>query len=203
MHDLQDSFWQTILGRRSIRRYRPEPVPREVIERLLTAAIWAPSAHNRQPWRFVVVTQPDGKRALAEAMARRWRADMMKAGLDEEEIENRVQRSQQRLTDPPVLVVGCITMQDMDDHSDEKLAEREYIMATQSLALALGNLMLAAYHEGLGSCWICAPLFAPEEARMALNLADDWQPQAVITLGWPDEERKSERKPLEEVILWE
>ena len=203
MHDLQDSFWQTILGRRSIRRYRPEPVPREVIERLLTAAIWAPSAHNRQPWRFVVVTQPDGKRALAEAMARRWRADMMKAGLDEEEIENRVQRSQQRLTDPPVLVVGCITMQDMDDHADEKLAEGEYIMATQSLALALGNLMLAAHHEGLGSCWICAPLFAPEEARMALNLADDWQPQAVITLGWPDEERKSERKPLEEVILWE
>ena len=202
MDELQDVFWQTLFGRRSIRRYRPEPVPREIIERLLTAAIWAPSAHNRQPWRFAVVTQPERKERLAVAMARRWRRDLSREGWDEAAIRAKVQRSHARLTQPPVLVVGCLTMTDMDDFDDPRLAEAERTMAVQSLSLALGNLMLAAHHEGLGSCWVCAPLFAQDEAQAALGLPDDWEPQALITLGWPDESRVSSRKPLEEVVVW-
>jgi F420 biosynthesis protein FbiB-like protein len=197
-----DAFWQTIFGRRSIRRYRPDPIPRELLERMLTAAIWAPSAHNRQPWRFAMVTRPEAKEALARSMAQRWREDMAQAGLDEAEIKARVQRSRQRLTEPPALVVGCLTMQDMDDYDDARLQQAERTMAIQSLALALGNLMLAAHHEGLGTCWICAPLFAPAAVRSALELPNDWEPQAIITLGWPDEERTSTRKPLQEVVVW-
>ena len=188
--------------RRSIRRYRPEPVPRATIERLLTAAIWAPNAHNRQPWRFAVITRAESKEALAEAMAGRWRADMLRDGLPPEEIEARVHRSRARLTQAPVLILGCITMTDMDSYPDPHRQHLERMMATQSLALALGNLMLAAHHEGLGSCWMCGPLFAPEAVREALDLPADWEPQAVITLGWPDEMRASARKPLEEVVVW-
>jgi F420 biosynthesis protein FbiB-like protein len=202
MNESADSFWQTLFGRRSIRRYRPEPVPREVIERVLTAAIWAPSAHNRQPWRFAIVTRPEAKEALAHSMARRWRRDLSREGWPEAGIEARLQRSHRRLTDPPVLVVGCLTMQDMDGYDDARLQESEHIMGIQSVALALGNLMLAAHHEGLGSCWVCAPLFAPDEVRTALELPDDWEPQAIITLGWPDEERTSTRRPLQEVVVW-
>ncbi len=202
MNDLQDVFWQTLLGRRSIRRYRPEPVPSKLLRRLLTAAIWAPSAHNRQPWRFAVVTTKARKAALAEAMAERWREDMTRAGVQAGEIQARLQRSRQRLTGPPALVVGCMTLRDMDAYADARLAEAERIMAIQSLALALGNLMLAAHHEGLGSCWVCAPLFALDAVRAALELPDDWEPQAIITLGWPDESRTSSRKPLEEVVAW-
>jgi F420 biosynthesis protein FbiB-like protein len=202
MDTSQDAFWQTIFGRRSIRRYRPDPIPRELLERMLTAAIWAPSAHNRQPWRFAMVTRPEAKEALARSMAQRWREDMAQAGLDEAEIEARVQRSHQRLTEPPALVVGCLTMQDMDDYDDARLQQAERTMAIQSLALALGNLMLAAHHVGLGTCWICAPLFAPAAVRSALELPNDWEPQAIITLGWPDEERTSTRKPLQEVVVW-
>ncbi len=198
-----DGFWKVIFGRRSIRRYRPEPVPRAIIERLLTAAIWAPNAHNRQPWRFVVITQAEGKEALAWAMARRWRADMLRDGLPPEEIEARLQRSHARLTQAPVLILGCITMTDMDSYPDPHRQALERVMATQGLALALGNLMLAAHHEGLGACWMCGPLFAPEAVRAALDLPADWEPQAVITLGWPDEMRASARKPLEEVVLWQ
>ena len=54
-------------GRRSIRRYRNDPVPREILEQLLTAAIWAPSAHNRQPWRFVIIAGRSMKEKLARA----------------------------------------------------------------------------------------------------------------------------------------
>ena len=202
MKRTRDAFWQTIFERRSIRRYRPDPIPRAKLERVLTAAIWAPSAHNRQPWRFVVITKDAQKEKLARAMARRWRQDMLREGLAEDEIRARVQRSQQRLTGPPVLVAGCLTMADMDAPDDPHLANAEHAMAVQSVALALGNLMLAAHHEGLGSCWICAPLFAQEEVRAALALPADWEPQAIITLGWPDEERVSSRKPLEEVAVW-
>ncbi len=202
MNDLQDIFWQTLFERRSIRRYRPEPVPEELLRRLLTAAIWAPSAHNRQPWRFAVVMTEARKAALAEAMAERWRGDMKRAGVPAGEIRARLQRSRQRLTGPPALVVGCMTMSDMDAYADARLAEAERIMAIQSLALALGNLMLAAHHQGLGSCWVCAPLFAPDAVRTALELPVDWEPQAIITLGWPDESRTSSRKPLEEVVVW-
>jgi len=196
-------FWQTIFERRSIRRYRPEPVPRELIQRLLTAAIWAPSAHNRQPWRFAVVTEPNRKEQLARAMAGRWQEDMEQEGIPAEEIQARLQRSRQRLIEPSVLVVGCLSMIDMDDFGDPRLAEAERTMAIQSVALALGNLMLAAHHEGLGSCWVCAPLFAQDEVRVALELPADWEPQAIITLGWPDEKRTSTRKPLEEVVVWQ
>jgi len=197
-----DAFWQTIFGRRSIRRYRPDLIPREMLDRLLTAAIWAPSAHNRQPWRFVVITRPEVKEALAEAMARPWREDMLRDGIPPEEMAVRIQRSHDRLTQPPALILGCLTMADMDAYPDPKRQQPERTMAIQSLALALGNLMLAAHHEGLGSCWMCGPLFAPEEVSEALNLPADWEPQAIISLGWPDEERKSERKPLEEVVVW-
>lgn len=199
----QDAFWQTIFGRRSIRRYRPEPVPREVIERVLTAAIWAPSAHNRQPWRFVVISRPEVKRALAEAMGQRWQRDLSREGWDEEAIRAKVARSHQRITQPPVLILGCLTMTDMEAHDEPRLQEAERIMAVQSLALALGNLMLAAHHEGLGSCWMCAPLFAQNEVRAALELPEDWEPQALISLGWPDETRESTRRPLEEVVVWQ
>ncbi len=197
-----DPLWQTLLGRRSIRRFRPDPLPATLLERLLTAAIWAPNAHNRQPWRFAVLTRAEMKEALAQSMAQPWIADMRRDGVDEAEIRARVQRARQRITQPPALIVGCITMTDMDRYPDPERQQKEWIMATQSLALALGNLMLAAHHEGLGSCWMCAPLFAPAEVRQALALPEDWEPQALIALGWPAEQRTSTRRPLEEVLLW-
>ncbi len=202
MENKTDIFWQTIFGRRSIRRYQDKPVPADILERVLTAAIWAPNAHNRQPWRFVVVTSPERKQALAAALARRWRQDLINDGVSAQEIEARLLRSRQRLTQPPVLVVGCLTMQDMDAYADAARQTPEWIMAIQSVSLALGNLMLAAHHQGLGSCWVCAPLFAPAAVRSALDLPKDWQPQAIITLGYPAETRASERKPLPEVTLW-
>ena len=58
-------------GRRSLRRYHSEPVPRELINYMLEAAIWAPSAHNRQPWRFVIIDEDATKARLAREMGRR------------------------------------------------------------------------------------------------------------------------------------
>ena len=86
-------LFDLIKSRRSVRRYTDQPVPPELIMRLLEAATWAPSAHNRQPWRFAVLTQAADREKLAAAMGARLRADRTADGDDPQAIERDVTRS--------------------------------------------------------------------------------------------------------------
>ncbi len=200
MKDEARLFYRLVRSRRSIRRYADRPVDRATIERLLTAAIWAPSAHNRQPWRFVVIDNGYAKERLAEAMNTVLRADLTADGLPSDQIEAHAARRRARLTHAPALILLCTTTADMDDYPDEKRRRAEWIMTTQSVALAGQNLLLAAHAEGLGACWLCAPLFCPEVVRETLGLPEDWEPQALISLGWPAERPPTtDRKPLSAV----
>ncbi len=191
-----------LLSRRSIRRYRPDPVPQALIEQVLTAAIWAPSAHNRQPWRFAVVTDATRKEALARAMGACLRRDLEADGIDEAVIAQDTARSFARLTGAPVLIVVSLSMVDMDEYPDQRRQQHEFLMAAQSTAMAGQNLLLAAHGLGLGACWMCAPLFVPDIVRAALDLPDDWQPQGLITLGYPAETKTKTRHPLEMSVVW-
>jgi F420 biosynthesis protein FbiB-like protein len=195
-------FWRLIQERRSIRRYDGRSVPRSLLEKLLTAANWAPSAHNRQPWRFCVVTNPDVIYALSMRMGKQWRQDLSADGVDPATIERRVAISYARITGAGAAIVACTSMEDMDVYEDEQRAEAEWLMAVQSTALACQNLLLAAHHYGLGACWMCAPLFVPELIRNVLDLPAEWHPQALITVGFPAEARKSQRVPLETRVIW-
>ncbi len=199
---LQTPLVETVLSRRSVRRYRPEAVPHDVIESLLEAAIWSPSAHNRQPWRFAVIETQAQKEALARAMGARLRQDLMVDGVPEAVIEADATRSYSRITTAPVLIALCLTMADMDVYPDDKRGRNEYLMAVQSTAMAGQNLLLAAHDAGLGACWMCAPLFCPDVVQVTLNLPEDWQPQALITIGYPAETRQKTRRPLEMSVLW-
>jgi coenzyme F420-0:L-glutamate ligase/coenzyme F420-1:gamma-L-glutamate ligase len=183
--------------RRSIRRYARRPVERTAVERVLAAATWAPSAHNRQPWRFAVIDDGALQARLADAMSAALRADLAADGLPLDQIEAQAARRRERLTRAPVLILLCVTMADMDVYPDAKRNHAEWTMATQSAALAGQNLLLAAQAEGLGACWLCAPLFCPDVVRAVLALPEDWEPQAFISLGWPDEAPHKERAPLE------
>lgn len=196
------NVWQVIRERRSIRRYTDEPVPRALLERVLDAARWAPSAHNRQPWRFCVVIDGALKRRLGRALGERWRADGLADGTPAEEIERRAAVSFGRLTGASALVVASLSMDEMDSYPDARRSAAEWTMGVQSVALACQNLLLAAHAEGLGSCWMCAPLFAPDTVREVLSLPASWHPQALITLGRPAEARQKERKPLADFVLW-
>lgn len=191
-----EGILDVIRGRRSIRRYLDKPVPRERIQAILDAARWAPSAHNRQPWRFAVIESEERKHALASAMGARLRADLEADGMAREAIERDAARSYRRITGAPVVIVVCVTMRDMDAYADERRGNAEYLMATQSVAMATQNLLLAAHASGLGACWMCAPLFVPETVRRVLNLDSDWEPQALITLGYPAENMVKSRNEL-------
>ncbi len=174
-----------IEGRRSIRRYRAETVPCHLIDTLLEVAVSAPSAHNRQPWRFRVVIDDREKISLAAAMGARLRHDRLADGDTEELVAADAARSYLRITGAPAIVVVCLSEEDMDRYPDAKRSQAEYLMGVQSVAMAGQNLLLGAHAAGLGACWVCAPLFCPEVVRDTLALPQTWEPQGMVTLGYP------------------
>jgi coenzyme F420-0:L-glutamate ligase/coenzyme F420-1:gamma-L-glutamate ligase len=197
---MDNSVLAAIWGRRSIRRYEARELPSELIDEVLTAACWAPSAHNRQPWRFAIIEGAQMKRRLALAMGRALRDDLTADGAPRELIERDMKRSFRRIGGAPLLVLLCLTDRDMDIYPDERRQRNEWVMAVQSVAMAGQNLLLAAHALGLGGCWMCAPLFCPEVVRETLDLPTDWQPQGLIALGYPAEERVKGRRPLADVV---
>jgi len=174
-----------IKERRSVRKYQSRTVPHELIEEVLVAAGWAPSAHNAQPWRFIVLADAQVKRELAEAMAESWAADMAKDGLNIEADKRRVRV--ERFATAPVLILACLTMDGMRKFSDKKRQNSERDLAMQSLGATLQNLLLAAHAKGLGACWFCAPGFCKETVRRVLKIPDEVEPEALIAIGYPAE----------------
>lgn len=190
-------------SRRSVRWYTSAPVPEQLVDDLLKCAIRAPSAHNRQPWRFVVLVDSEVKSQLASAMAHRLMKDRQRDGDASESIETDARRSVCRLVKAPVVIVALMTMRDMDRYSDPRREAAEQMLAVQGTAMAVQNVLLAAHEVGLGACIMCAPAFCPEEVREALGLPGDWIAQCAITLGWPDESRLSaprDRGPLNQIV---
>jgi coenzyme F420-0:L-glutamate ligase/coenzyme F420-1:gamma-L-glutamate ligase len=176
-----------IKTRRSIRKYSPRRVSTGVLSEILEAARWAPSAHNAQPWRFIVLIDESLKRDLAEAMANAWMADMIRDGTPTEVREKLRETSVERFARAPVLVVACLTMKDMIQYKDESRLECEHDLAVQSLGAAVQNMLLAAHSKNLGACWFCAPLFCKETVRKVLKIPEDVEPQALITVGYAAE----------------
>ncbi|HLM22160.1 MAG TPA: nitroreductase family protein [Propionibacteriaceae bacterium] len=194
---------QIIQTRRSIRRYAPDPIPRELLDQILGAAMRAPSPHNRQPWRFAVLKNATSKARLAMAMGERLRADRTRDGDRTDAIEADVTRSRTRIVGAPVVIVVALTMRDMDQYADQHRTHAEHTMAVQSVATVAQNILLLAHARGLGSCWMCAPLFCPDVVRTSLALPADWEPQALITLGRPASPGRD--RPLlaaDETIVW-
>lgn len=183
----ENVYLDFLKSRRSIRKYLSREVPLELIDGILDAVRWAPSAHNAQPWRFFVLTERTAKERLAKAMAERFRQDLEQDGTPRQLAADRAEESVIRFSTSPVIIIACIDMSKMDCYPDAFRQKAEEIMATQSLAAALQNLLLGAFALGLGGCWFCAPLFCPEVVRNSISIPGHYHPQALITLGYPDE----------------
>ncbi len=176
---------EAIRERRSIRKYQPRSVSKKLIEEVLVAAGWAPSAHNAQPYRFIVISDGALKRQLAEAMAEAWAIDITRDGLM---IDSAAMRSKvDRFSTAPALILGCLSMNGMIRFRDGRRQKVERDLAMQSLGAAVQNLLLAAHAKGLGGCWFCAPAFCRETVRKMLSIPDDVEPEALVVLGYPSE----------------
>lgn len=165
---------ELIKQRRSVRRFRSEPVPEALVRQLLEAACWAPSAGNLQPWKFYVVTDGRAREGLA-------------AGAD-----------QRFVGQAPVVIVVCAVPERSASHYGER---GRSLYCLQDTAAATENILLAATAMGLGGCWVGA--FREDMVRMALSLPPGEWPVALIPLGYPaTEPRAPRRHPLETVVQW-
>lgn len=163
-------------ARFSCRRFCPDALPREVVEALVNAARWAPSAGGLEPWRFVAVTAAATRRQLAAA------------ALD-----------QQFVAEAPVVVVVCA----VPEESARLYGERgRDLYCLQDTAAATQNILLAATAAGLGSCWVGA--FDEQRVAQALGLAGGWRPVAMVPVGFPaDVPPQRRRRPPGEVVVWQ
>jgi coenzyme F420-0:L-glutamate ligase/coenzyme F420-1:gamma-L-glutamate ligase len=192
-----------LASRRTVRFYTAIPVPDALVRSLLQAACLAPSAHNAQPVRFIVIASPDAKRRLAERMAARWRRDLERSGVAEAAVRVELRFSLRRFGEAPVLILVGYTMEDMDRYPDRVRRRAEETMAVQSAAAAIENLLLAASAQGLGACWCCAPLFCPGVVRRALDLPRSFSPQALLTIGYPAHTPPvPPRRPFEQIVAY-
>ncbi len=192
-----NDYHRFLRTRRSIRRFKPDLVPAPVVERILTTATFAPSAHNLQPWRFVHVESDLAKEKLGSALTEKMRGDMEAEGIEQAQIRKRIEISLRRIAEAPLIILLC-----RDETIIRKDEAEEHMMGIQSIALAGLQLMLAAHAEELGANWICWTLYAQKEVIQTLNLPTSWIPQAMFFLGYPDEEAsKAERQAVKYLLV--
>ncbi len=180
---------EAIASRRSIRRFKDEPVSRELVERVLAAAIQAPSGKNRQPWHFVVV-QGEKRREMLRVMRTRL-AELKAQGVDLGSAE----WSAECMEQAPVTIFVF-----RPDGGEEAGGSMD-VVDVQSIGAAIQNMLLAATELGLGTLWICDVFYAYDELRSWLGRDD--QMIAAVSIGYPEESPDARpRRPLEDVTTW-
>lgn len=178
MNPRPEDFDNFLRSRRSVRKFSNQPVADETVREILATATYAPSAHGLQPWRFALVEGQGSRSALAAALSEQMRADMQAENASEAEIRQREERSRQRIAAAPRIILLC-----RDSKAVRISRPAEDWMGMQSVAMAGLQLMLAAHARGLGSVWVCWPLYAQEATRRALKLPASWQPEGMVLLG--------------------
>ncbi|MBC7248890.1 MAG: nitroreductase family protein [Anaerolineae bacterium] len=170
-------FWKAIEKRHSVRRFNVEhDVAPEVVERILQAAILAPSAGNRQPWHFFVVRDAEIKKLLVKAA---W--------------------GQRFIAEAPVVIVVCAE----PARSAARYGPRgSNLYCLQDTAAATEHILLAATALDLGSCWVGA--FDERAAAQVLQLPEHLRPVAIVPIGYPlrPSERQTSRRGLDEVVTY-
>jgi len=189
-----------IRTRRSVRKYKTTPVPKAIVLELLEAANLAPSATNRQPWEFVVVSRSYLDRMediLNEAFRERvagvsedaMRQAIKDLSLPEEESGDRLKslgRFYRTLGGAPVAVGVCLPRENDPWVWKNNISDS---------AAAIENLLLAAWDKGLGTCWMAGPLKARADVIAAfLGVPPDRELVAIVTLGYPDHQPPMPRK---------
>jgi nitroreductase len=167
------SILKVIKERRSVRRYRPDPIPEEVLLRVLDAARFSPSGKNLQPWKFILVKEETLKQRLVEASF-----------------------MQSFIAEAPVVVVAC----GFPDRCYSRMGN--YMKSWPvDVAIAVEHMILQAQEEGLGTCWIGA--FEEGEVKSILNIPNGVRVLALTPLGYPDENPVSRgRKSLAEIVSY-
>lgn len=171
---------QAIHHRQSVGKVRPDPIPKEVIERLLDAAVQAPNHHKVRPWRFFVL-QGNALRRLGDIMAES--LHLRKPEISEEGLAAERAKA---LRAPVIIAIG------VDKPTDAKVVEIENICAA---AAAAENLLLAAEGLGLAAMWRTGPAATDPTVKTFLRLGVDQHLIGFLYIGYPESERPMPERP--------
>lgn len=193
------SLFEAIHTQRAIRRFTGEPVSDEVIERILEAAVRAPSGRNTQPWRFVVIRDAATKRKIGEY----YRLACEDAGIGQElipglskKVNESVAHLANHMGEAPVLILACY------EYLTEDTVGPSTLLTGSSIYPAVQNLMLAARALGLGTALTTVHSMFESEIKALLGIPPNVQTAALIPLGYPSAEERfggSRRRPVAEV----
>ena len=186
------------------RFYKPDPIPDDVLARVLGAARYAPNGGNRQPVRFIAVRDPATKRKLKDLYLVRWRAyveQMTKGQVNVNALPKLVQNANhfaEHLDEIPVLAVVCASLADIYP-TDHKLG-RLSVVGGGSIYPAVQNFLLACRAEGLGTALTTLLCFDEPAVKELLAIPDEILTAAMIPVGYPAKPfpKKLKRRPLAE-----
>jgi coenzyme F420-0:L-glutamate ligase/coenzyme F420-1:gamma-L-glutamate ligase len=209
-----DAMLDHLRTRRSVREFTTLPIERAVLERLVAAAITAPSATNRQPWRFVVVTAPDARKQIADAVRAATDAidQIVRTGAHAAEWGAYGDFFWQPLAsssaiivplvrEPPDTLAGFLR----SAGADPERFQLPSAMKPERCALggAVMALQLQAHAEGLGTAWMAGPMVACAEVEAACGITRPWHMVGAIAVGHPAAVPAAPaRKSLDDMISW-
>jgi nitroreductase len=203
-HEGTDSLFEAIYTQRAIRRWKPDPVPADLLKRVVEAATKAPSGSNQQPWRFLVVTDA-GKRAAISAALHTWlesddaTREYFERGSRSDDPSTRKMLGgalslAENIASAPVFIIPCMYGGQRSDR----------LLTGSSIYPAVQNLLLAARGLGLGTVLTTFQARIEETVRGELDIPEDARPVALIPLGYPDASfGATRRRPVEEVLYWD
>jgi len=190
----EQSLYDVMSTLRAVRRLRPDPIPDDVLQRILQAAAWAPSGGNVQPWRIIVVRDENKRRGIGDLYRPQWGVYGANArkGLAQMEGEVRAKRERtldacdylgEHMGEAPVILVFCFNPNHMAITDSE--LPRPSVVGGGSVYPALQNAMLACVAEQVG-CTLTTLLCYEEDAmKSLLDIPADWYTCAVMPIGYP------------------
>ena len=190
-------LFEAMFSQRAIRSFKPDPIPDDVLDHILTAATKAPSGGNSQPWAFVVVRDPAVRSELGacatERFAAMYEGALARAEPGDPQPFPRLKPMVDAIDVIPVWVVVCAVL-------PEGAPENMSAMLGGSIFPAVQNLLLAARGHGIGS--VLTGLLSGPRPKEILGLPDRVEPMAFIPLGYPDKEHfgPTTRRPISEVV---
>jgi nitroreductase len=193
--------WEVMSTCRAIRRFKSDPVPAEVLNRCLEAATWAASGGNQQPWKFLVISSPEARAAMAVGAQKALESievvyKMTRPAADDTSPRARNNRAvyalHDRGRDVPAAVLFCV----------RDLPSTPEILAGGSVYPSMQNFMLAARAQGLGAVATGWQTAGEPELRAACRIPDEYHLMGLVIVGWPEGHFGSlRRKPIEQAVV--
>ena len=189
---------ELIKKRRTIRKYKKKQIPKKILNKIIEAGRWAPSAENTQPWRFIILKEGEIKSNFIKKIKKEVYSEKFLTS-----VNVLLKRSIKIIEEAPIiiLVYNTHTFLEKVKKLGKVYEKPAYLSEIQSISAAIENMFLATTSLGIGMCWFNFPLLIKDEIEKFFKTKDELI--AILTLGYPQEKgKRSKRKPISETVKY-